>query len=231
MVAEAPDTSDYTGPKIYYRSIRERATDFLTIHDYLWRWDTDWFWCSRPFGVQRPLVRALWPRRWRRSDVYWKLIALDDRFGLSRRFDRALGNPARERVIQDVQIPLDRLAEFLEFLDAQTGQRPVWLCPFRTRDRSTTWPLFPLNPTETYVNVGFWGTAALPRGAYEGFHNRAIERTVAHLGGAKSLYSTSYYDAETFWELYGGDMYRELKERYDPQRKLLDLYDKTVRAQ
>ena len=21
--------------------------DFLTIRDYLWRWDTDWFWCSR----------------------------------------------------------------------------------------------------------------------------------------------------------------------------------------
>ena len=30
------------------------AEDFLTIRDYLWRWDTDWFWCSRPFGVQQP---------------------------------------------------------------------------------------------------------------------------------------------------------------------------------
>ncbi len=23
-------------------------------HDYLWRWDTDWFWCSRAFGVAAP---------------------------------------------------------------------------------------------------------------------------------------------------------------------------------
>src|SRR5690606_14531614 len=35
-------TSDYTGTQIYYRSIRERATDRLTMADYLWRWDTDW---------------------------------------------------------------------------------------------------------------------------------------------------------------------------------------------
>jgi FAD/FMN-containing dehydrogenase len=134
-------------------------------------------------------------------------------------------------VIQDVQIPVERLADFLEFLDQQTGQRPVWLCPFRTRDGSTTWPLFPLDPQQTYVNVGFWGTAPLPRGAHDGFHNRAIERTVAQLGGAKSLYSTSYYDPETFHELYGGDTYRGLKLRYDPDGRLLDLYEKTVRAQ
>jgi FAD/FMN-containing dehydrogenase len=80
------------------------------------------------------------------------------------------------------------------------------------------------------VNIGFWGTAPLPRGARDGFHNRAIEQTVAQLGGAKSLYSTSYYDPDVFWDLYGGDEYRKLKAKYDPERRLLDLYDKTVRA-
>ncbi|KAF3385651.1 hypothetical protein BIT18_1996, partial [Mycobacterium tuberculosis variant bovis] len=40
--------SDYTGQDIYYRSIQHEAgikEDRLTIHDYFWRWDTDWFWC------------------------------------------------------------------------------------------------------------------------------------------------------------------------------------------
>ncbi len=50
----APYTSDYTGQQIYYRSIQRRSVDFLTIKDYLWRWDTDWFWCSRAFGAQNP---------------------------------------------------------------------------------------------------------------------------------------------------------------------------------
>ena len=31
-----------------------RQVDYLTVRDYLWRWDTDWFWCSRAFGVQQP---------------------------------------------------------------------------------------------------------------------------------------------------------------------------------
>jgi len=43
--ATAPTASDYTGQQIYYRSIQQRTEDWLTTHDYLWRWDTDWFWC------------------------------------------------------------------------------------------------------------------------------------------------------------------------------------------
>src|SRR5580698_5091010 len=79
----APWRSDYTGQQIYYTSIRSANEDFLTIRDYLWRWDTDWFWCSRPFGVQKPLVRRMWPRRYRRSDTYRALVAFDRRHGLS----------------------------------------------------------------------------------------------------------------------------------------------------
>ena len=59
----APATSDYTGMDIYYRSLQNRREDHLTVRDYLWRWDTDWFWCSGAFGLHRPLVRRVWPRR------------------------------------------------------------------------------------------------------------------------------------------------------------------------
>jgi FAD/FMN-containing dehydrogenase len=230
FVDSAPRVSDYTGSRVYYRSIRSRREDFLTARDYIWRWDTDWFWVSRALGLQNPIVRSLWPRRWRRSDVYRRLIALDEHVGFSRGIDWIRNRPRTEKVIQDVEVPVDRIHDFLEFLDRQTHQRPVWLCPFRTRDGASTWPLFPLDPAQTYVNIGFWGTAPLPRGAYEGFHNRQIEHEVARLGGAKSLYSTSYYDPDMFHELYGGETYRELKEQYDPCGRLLDLYDKTVRA-
>ena len=71
--------SDYTGQDIYYRSIQHGSGtkhDRLTIHDYLWRWDTDWFWCSRAFGAQNPRLRRWWPRRYRRSSFYWKLLAV-----------------------------------------------------------------------------------------------------------------------------------------------------------
>jgi FAD/FMN-containing dehydrogenase len=67
---DAPErTSDYTGMDIYYRSLQQRDTDTLTMYDYLWRWDTDWFWCSGAFGLKNPRVRQIWSRRWRRSEV------------------------------------------------------------------------------------------------------------------------------------------------------------------
>ena len=56
----------------------------------------------------------------------------------------------------------------------------------------------------------------------------AIEAKVAELGGHKSLYSDAYYDRETFAALYGGAAYRAAKDRYDPEARLTDLYDKAV---
>ena len=58
--------------------------------------------------------------------------------------------------------------------------------------------------------------------------NRAIERKVHELDGHKSLYSDAYYSPEEFAELYGGRSYAELKRRYDPDSRLLDLYSKAV---
>jgi FAD/FMN-containing dehydrogenase len=225
----APRTSDYTGQRIYYRSIQRRAEDWLTIHDYLWRWDTDWFWCSRAFGAQHPVARRFWPRRWRRSDVYWRIIALERRFHAKERLDRRRGEPPREDVIQDIEVPVDRLAEFLDFLHERTGIQPVWLCPLRQRDPAAHWDLYQLDPATTYVNVGFWSSVELPPGRGDGWHNRAIEQKVAELGGHKSLYSTSFYPADEFWASYGGPAYEVLKKTYDPAGRLLDLYTKAVR--
>ena len=223
-----PYPSDYTNRRIYYRSIPQRAEDYLTVRDYLWRWDTDWFWCSRAFGAQHPVGRALWPKRLLRSDVYWKLVSLERRHRLKARIDAARGKPDLEYVIQDIEVPAARLGEFLDFLHARTGMTPVWLCPLAQRDPALTWDLYPFDPHTTYVNVGFWGGVELPPGEAEPFHNRAIEEEVARLDGRKSLYSTSFYPEDEFWASYGGSTYELLKKTYDPEGRLLDLYAKTV---
>jgi FAD/FMN-containing dehydrogenase len=224
--------SDYTGQGIYYRSIQQRRTDTLTIHDYLWRWDTDWFWCSAAFGVQRPLVRRLWPDRWKRSDVYWKIIAADRRHQISARADRLRRRPVKETVVQDVEVPLPELAGFLDFFHREVGITPVWLCPLRQRDPRRTWTLYEFDPQTTYVNVGFWSRVDLPPGAdpQTGRVNRAIERAVAELGGRKSLYSTSFYSRDEFYEIYGGAAYAQLKQRYDPGERFPHLYEKTCKG-
>ena len=221
--------SDYTGQQIYYRSIqhpRGVKDDRLSVHDYLWRWDTDWFWCSRAFGAQHPVLRRCWPRRYRRSSFYWKLIAYDRRFAIADRLDRRQHRPPRERVVQDIEVPLQRCQEFLEWFFHNVPIEPVWLCPLRLRD-GEHWPLYPIRPNHTYVNVGFW--SSVPAGATEGATNRLIEAKVSELAGHKSLYSDSYYAAAEFDELYGGETYRRVKQTYDPDSRLLSLYDKAVR--
>jgi FAD/FMN-containing dehydrogenase len=237
--ASAP--SDYTGQRIYYRSIRERATDCLSIHDYLWRWDTDWFWCSGAFGAQNRVARRVWPKRWRRSDVYHRLIRLDARFGVADRIDQWRHQPARERVVQDVEIPLGRTADFLRWFASNVGMTPVWLCPLQLRadpggrghgesgvSAAPPWPLYPLQPGHPYINVGFWGTVPIEDGRADGDVNRDIEQAVAQRDGHKSLYSDAYYDRATFERIYGGQHYRTVKDQYDPGARLADLYDKAV---
>jgi FAD/FMN-containing dehydrogenase len=237
---EVPAASDYTGTGIYYRSLRDRGRDALTVHDYLWRWDTDWFWCSRAFGVQNPLVRRVWPAGKRRSDVYHHLVGLENRYQVAARIDRWRGRPARERVVQDVEVPVGRTAEFLRWFLENVPMTPVWICPLRLRssggplgdlpDGDRPWPLYPLRTGETYVNVGFWGTVPIEPGRADGDVNRRLEEALTGFEGHKSLYSDAYYDEDAFWAKYGGTTYAGLKERYDPQGRLLDLYAKAVRA-
>ncbi|WP_090969949.1 FAD-binding oxidoreductase [Nocardioides exalbidus] len=227
---EPGPTSDYTGQQVFYRSLQQRSTDRLTVHDYIWRWDTDWFWCSRAFGAQHPLVRRVWPRRLRRSDVYWKLVALDRRFGIGDRLDRRAGRPRGERVVQDVEVPVDRLAEFLGWFDREVGMRPVWLCPLQVRREGgeRPWPGYPLTAGETYVNVGFWGVVNVGPDAPTSPRNRAIEAEVTELGGHKSLYSDAFYDRAEFDRLYDGPNLARVKAIHDPDDRLTSLYDKVV---
>ncbi|CAN5521554.1 FAD-binding oxidoreductase [soil metagenome] len=228
QTATTGPVSDYTGKDIYYQSIRHadgEKHDRLTIHDYLWRWDTDWFWCSRAFGAQNPRIRRFWPRRYRRSSFYWKLIGYDQRFDIADRIEKRNGRPPRERVVQDIEVPIGRTAEFLDWFLTTIPIEPIWLCPLRLRS-SQGWPLYPIQSGYTYVNVGFW--SSVPQGPEEGHTNKLIERKVSDLDGHKSLYSDAYYSPEEFDSLYGGEAYKTVKKTYDPDSRLLDLYAKAV---
>lgn len=218
--------SDYTGQQIFYRSQQERAVDHLTVRDYLWRWDTDWFWCSRALGVQNPVIRRLWPGRYRRSDVYRRIVALDRRYGFSDRLNTVRRRPVEELVVQDVEIPVGALPAFLEAFRRDIGISPLWLCPLRLRSPQP-WTLYPMTPGELYVNVGFWSSVPQSPGDPDA-HNRRIEQLVSDLDGHKSLYSTVHYAEDEFWRHYNGPAYRALKQRYDPRGRLPDLYSKVA---
>ncbi len=211
----APQVSDYTYMDIYYRSIQRKQHDWLTAKDYIWRWDTDWFWCSKHFGVQNPAIRFL-ARPALNSRTYQRVMRLSQKL--------LPASAGLESVIQDVDVPVARAGEFCEFLLREIGILPVWVCPFRNSDR--TYDLCPLPANQLYVNFGFWDI--VPTTHETGYYNRMIERKIAELGGAKGLYSSSYYDRQTFWSIYDKARYDQLKTTYDPDAVFPDLYAKCV---
>ncbi len=227
FIDEAPYVSDYTFEHVYYRSLRSRDEDYLAARDYLWRWDTDWFWCSGNLYAQHPLVRRLLGPRRLNSVFYAKVMRWNARVGLTRLRDRVLGlHP--ESVIQDVDIPIERAPEFLDFFLREIGILPVWVCPFRARAPAAAWTLFPTRPDALYVNFGFWDVVRTRAAHPAGHFNRLIERKVSELGGIKSLYSESFFPRDEFAAIYGGAAYEALKARYDPAGLLPGLYEKCV---
>jgi len=227
FVDAAPYVSDYTYERIFYRSIRERDADYLRTEDFIWRWDTDWFWCSKNVGAQIPWVRRLYGRERLGSRTYQRIMRWNSRWGVTAAIDRLRGGHA-ESVIQDVDIPLAAAAEFLDWFQREVGIAPVWICPLRASAAADRFPLYPLRPGALYVNFGFWDVLRRPMRFPPHHFNRLVERKVDALGGIKSLYSDSFYERAEFDRIYGGDAYRALKAKYDPEREFSGLYDKCV---
>ncbi|HMB58418.1 MAG TPA: FAD-binding oxidoreductase [Xanthomonadales bacterium] len=227
--ADAPRTSDYTFEHIYYQSIRNCEEDFLTTHDYIWRWDTDWFWCSKNLGMQNPLLRRLAGRKRLNSTTYTRIMRWNARHDYAKKLDRLRGLHT-ESVIQDICIPIGRANEYLEFMFGEIGILPIWTCPARHLNTRAPTPLFPMNDDVLYIDFGFWDILKTKTPREAGHFNKLIEAKTLELGGAKSLYSQSFYDRDTFWSIYNEPQYRALKEKYDPGGRLRDLYEKCVTA-
>ena len=237
---ESIPLSDYTGNDIYYRSIQHDPsatpkTDRLTIHDYLWRWDTDWFWCSRAFGTQNPKIRRFWPRRWLQQ-----LLRETDRAGPPLQHRRPAGRlqglPPSRRVVQDIEVPIDRTVEFVDWFLENVPIEPIWLCPLRLReplppgaDPHRPWPLYPLDPGAPMSTSASGPRSRSPR------PTRIRQPSDREAGGrARRSPSRSIrivLPPEEFAQLYGGKRYGQLKAKYDPQSRLLDLYSKAVKSQ
>ena len=236
LTHEPGPVSDYKGMQIYYRSLQSRSEDLLTMRDFLWRWDPDWFWCSRTFGMQNPLLRRLLGRWMLRSSSYWKIQAWYRKWAVEERVHavrKALQLPDErfEQVIQDVEVPIKKSAEFLDYYFREINIRPCWICPIRPLETAGRWTLYAMEPGALYLNFGFWGSVRTSPDRAPGHFNRRVESIVQALGGRKSLYSQSFFPEDEFWSLYNGTAYQHLKSKYDPQGAFGNLYQKTVLRQ
>ncbi|MGA8164777.1 MAG: FAD-binding oxidoreductase [Waddliaceae bacterium] len=225
LVDKAPFVNDYRYRKIFYQSIRQKPTDYLATEDYIWRWDADWFWCSKAFLMQNPILRMLLGKWMLRSTVYWKIRQVFKKFSWLNALYHYFSGPG-EAVIQDVAIPIENSPDFFDFFFKEIRIKPVWNCPVMSYASEGSFGLFRTDPKKLYVNFGFWAIVPTQRDTPQGYYNRKVEAKVQALDGLKSLYSDVYYPRDVFWQIYDDSIYRRLKETYDPLNVFQDLYTK-----
>ena len=161
------------------------------------------------------------------------MISINRKLKFAEKLDALKRNPPREPIVQDIEIPVNRLPEFLEFFHSQIGIKPIWLCPLQQRDPKVRWPLYEFDPSQLYVNVGFWSTVPLVNGERpeQAVKNQEIEREVTKMEGRKSLCLTEFYGRDEFWSIYSGQDYERIKNKYDPRGRFLGLYEKVIEQQ
>lgn len=210
----APYTSSYEWMNIYYKSTRHRKTDYLTTHDYYFRYDTDAHWLAGKYGLENPLLRFLFGRQ---------LLTSTKMLETAARIQSAL-KYVKPDVVVDVFVPFSNLDRFFEFYMKEFKYFPIWIVPMKI-DPMYDW----MNPEfvkgtdgDLYIDVAIYGMKQGNRNCY-----KMLEDILMEVKGVKTLISYNYYDEKTFWSIFNKDNYDSAKARVDPDNIFRDLYGKT----
>ncbi|MGZ5847216.1 MAG: FAD-binding protein, partial [Ramlibacter sp.] len=135
----------------------------------------------------------------------------------------------RERVVQDVAIPMSHAPQFAAFLMDELGSEPAWVCPLRAALPGCDFPLYPLRSDEPSVNFGVRAAVETREPHAAGHFGRRLEQETARLGGLGSLDAGCSLAPDDFDEAYDMAAYARLKSRYDPLGRAPHLYAACVR--
>ena len=190
----------------------QELTESVPLVDYLFRHDRGAFWAGS-FAFERFGVPFNRFTRWLLNPILH-----------TRKLYEALqaSGASQEYIAQDLGVPLERTAEFMDFVDRELGIRPLWICPLKPDPKS---PL-QLNGLDVpmVINVGVWGSRYR---SYNEFvaANRLIEKRLYELGGKKWFYAYSFYTENEFWSIYDKTWYDRLRKKYHAT-SLPTVYDK-----
>jgi FAD/FMN-containing dehydrogenase len=192
----------------------EPYRESIPLVDYLFRYDRGGFWVGR-FAFEMFDVPYTRFRRWLLNPILH-----------TRELYKALqeSGASQQHVVQDLALPQDKAAKFMQFAGEELGVYPLWICPLLPDTKS---PLQSNNlSTSMVINVGVWGGRIKDRAKFLQV-NRAIEKQLLTLGGKKWFYAHSYFTKKEFWKLYSKGWYNTLRKKYHAQT-LPTIYDKVT---
>jgi FAD/FMN-containing dehydrogenase len=219
----------------FFKSIQDPtiSVTYLTIKDYIWRWDPDAFWATDQKNLigsllLNPLFRKTLGGLFLRSDRLIKIGKLRNRL---RKKGSAkyvfLETKRKEALIQDAAIPIDVAAEFDAWLARKLQIFPLWYCPVKTTKTIGTYPLYKPK-SEIVIDFGFYISMELEDHMEPTYYNIQIEKKLVEIGGLKCLYSDTFFSQDQVWSIYDKPKYDQVKAKYDPNNTYLNLYQKVV---
>jgi Delta24-sterol reductase len=213
----------------FYQHAQEASREEMSTLDYLFRFDRGAFWMGR--YLSDPMLLLSYGLKRRIGNLEERLRPRDPGALFRTLFGWAMSTEALYRglhampaslrhqnfLIQDVCIPLNKLALFLE--ECPWGIYPLWLCPVRPAQEAQLFAPHAIG-AEMVVNVGIYGAGD----GYEGA--RHLEQLLMKFGGRKALYSLSQYTPEQFWSLYDAGLYRRLRSETGAEGVFDDILTK-----
>lgn len=211
-------TKSIYGSNIFYKEISRPGTICLSTKEYLFRYDPEWFW-GLPEGWQYTVFHVVAPKWLRNSRMYSRYFSWKQ--------NRTALDSDVEELIQDWVVSWKDAKDFFEYaLDNFDLNGKPWMpTPIRTHFDAT---MYPLVAGELYFNLGSYTFVKKIPNQVPFYSTKILDEICFSKGGIKMLYSTSFMKREAFDRVFNGTQYQELKQRYDPNRHLLDLYKKTV---
>jgi len=210
------------GDTIFYKEISKPGQLSLTMKDFVFRYDPEWFW-NVPQNLLFYNFRKFAPQNIRNSGFYTRYGQHLTNILFKKK------NDMLEKLIQDWEVPWKYAESLLHFVlkTVDLCNLPLLITPIIVPGKAT---LYPLKKNTLYLNVGSYSFVKKNRNNPPYYITKSIDEFCFGHDGIKMLYSTTFLKKSEFDSIYNGREYIMLKKKYDPLGLLPNLFEKAVQA-
>lgn len=210
------------GAAIFYKEISKTGIFTLKTHDFMFRYDPEWFW-NIPESPFFNFVRRIIPKSMRNSSFYTRNAKYTEL-----PFIKQI-NSDMEQLIQDWEVPFKNADKLLNFVldNVELDNKPLMVALINIPEKAT---IYPIKTRELYLNLGSYSFVKKKLNKSPFYNTKMIDKFCFALGGIKMLYSSTFMPEKEFNRIYNGQAYKKIKKKYDPLGLFPTLFEKAVKG-
>lgn len=222
MVSNPPSKLNKYVEKIYVNSVDKLTTDYMTIKDYIWRYDSNYFFLG---ANSNTFIQNIFVRKY-----LGNLLRSDKLFKISNNIlTNTLLSKTTENIGNDIAVNTTNFIEFFDWYNKTINVYPIWICPYSCSNKSDVF--FKCDHDfEIDFGIGFGVSKNNQYQKDKNYYKKIIDAKLYDMKIKKGLYCTTFLSNKQLYELYDpSDKYPKLKKKYDTKNKLFSLSDKILK--